>query len=331
MLNPANTTQNHGGVQLSIIIVNWRSVLYLKNCLASIYKAIKEVTFEVLVVDNGSFDGSAEFVRQEYPEIVFMQNDRNLGFAKANNTASLRARGWIFLFLNPDTEIIESPVGRVISFVEENSAVGAVGCRVLNSDRTIQRHYLQAFPTLLNQLLDIDFLRRSFLRSELWGARALYDYIGSPIDVEAISGSCLFVTKSAFEKVGRFSEMYFMYAEDLDLSLKLRNAGYRIAYLGEGEVIHFWGRSSALQDNDHRTEVMERDSVAKYFRVRIGNVHALAYRCMTGVSAILRLSIICAIAIGGGILISRRWVLSVGGKWLRILHWVLKPTKRMHI
>ncbi len=235
-------------VAVSIVIVNWHSADYLRSCLQSIYYKIKEVEFEVVVIDNASFDGSAEMVRSEFPDAKFIQNKRNVGYSKANNAAVQQTIGETLLFLNPDTEIIESPIGTLTDHLSNNPKIGAIGCRVLNPNLTMQRHYLQAFPNLVNQLLDIDLLKRAFPRWKLWGTRALYDYTGTPLDVEAISGSCLVVRRAVFERIRGFTESYFMYGEDLDLSYKIRRAGYGVQYCGEGKVIHYCGRSSERHD-----------------------------------------------------------------------------------
>jgi GT2 family glycosyltransferase len=308
-------------IQVSIIIVNWHSTHYLKECLQSIYQRIKEVEFEVIVIDNASFDGSADLIRRMFPQVIFIQNDLNVGFANANNIAVRQSTGPTVLFLNPDTEIIDSAVAEMFHHLMRNSTVGAVGCRVLNPDLTKQRYYLQAFPTLLNQVLDSDLLRRAFPRWKLWGMRAFFDYRGEPLDVEVVSGSCVMAGRSAFERVGGFTNSYFMYGEDLDLSYKLLHAGYRVQYLGEGVVIHHGGKSSDLYPKRNFAEITMRESTARFIEITKGYAYAQVFRYLTACAALFHLCVVFFLACLGGMIFFRGWVFAATNKWVRILYW----------
>src|SRR5205814_189622 len=124
-----------------IIVVNWHSANYLERCLKSLYSQVREVEFEIIVIDNASSDGAAELVSQKFPRVIFIQSLNNLGFGKANNLAFESSSGNAILFLNPDTEIVESAVGLMFDHLQKYESVGAVGCRVLNTDSTVQQHY----------------------------------------------------------------------------------------------------------------------------------------------------------------------------------------------
>lgn len=307
-------------IVISIIIVNWRSTECLRPCLESINRNVVELRFEIIVIDNGSFDGSRELVEEQFPGVLFIQSETNLGYAAANNLAVAHSSGRYLLFLNPDTEVLDSPFGVLVSHLENHPLVGMVGSRVLNSDHSIQNYYLHSFPTLLNQILDIDVLKNTFPRWKLFGPRAVYCH-QEPVCVDAISGSCILVRASAFERVGGFSESYFMYAEDLDLGFKMKKAGYRIQYLARGTVVHHGGKSSALHDRMNFAEVMRVHSIAVFFRNTKGAFHARVYRVLMACSALIRIIIVILIGVFGGVIYRKRWVLATWRKWTLILHW----------
>jgi N-acetylglucosaminyl-diphospho-decaprenol L-rhamnosyltransferase len=308
---------------ISIIIVNWRSVGYLRPCLDSIYKNVSDICFETIVIDNGSFDGCRELLEKEFPSVIFIQNEHNSGFGRASNLAVTRSSGEYLLFLNPDTEIVESAFGELANHLESHPLVGIVGCRVLNSDFSIQNYYLHAFPTLLNRILSIDLLKRAFPKWNLWGMRALYDYAGEAVTVDAISGSCMLVRKTAFDKVGCFGESFFMYWEDVDLSLKMKNAGFGVQYIGKGRVIHHGRKSAALQGQPNFADIMEIQSAALFFRMTRGVFYAQAYRMLIGCSALVRLMTVALLGLLGGIIFNQRWVRATSRKWTLILRWAI--------
>ena len=310
-------------ILVSIIIVNWRSIGYLRTCLDSIYKNINDICFETIVVDNGSFDGCRELIEKEFPSVIFIQNEHNSGFSRANNLAVTRASGEYLLFLNPDTEIVESAFGELADHLERFPQAGIVGCRVLNSDLTIQQHYLHAFPTLLNQILGVDLLKRALPKWNLWGIRALYDYAGEAVTVDAISGCCMLVRKTAFDKVGGFGESFFMYTEDVDLSLKMKNAGFGVQYIGKGEVIHHGRKSAGLQGQANFADIMVIQSTALFFRMTRGIFYAQAYRLLIGCSALTRLVTVALLGLMGGIIFNPTWVRATSRKWTLILRWAI--------
>src|SRR5947209_1130934 len=161
-------------MDVSIIIVNWNSALYLRAALASIYREVKGIEFEVIVVDSASYDGSAQMVETEFPQTIYIQSPNNIGFARSNNLGFKRSTAKTLLFINPDTEIIGDAVQRMLAHLNSNPKIGAAGCRVLNTDRSLQTACVQALPTILNQVLDSKSLQDTFPKSRLWGAKALF-------------------------------------------------------------------------------------------------------------------------------------------------------------
>ncbi len=276
-------------MELSIIIVNWNSKDYLFDCIASILSWTNDVNFEIVVIDSASFDGVDEMLKHSYPQVRFVQSDKNIGFAKANNAAFSVSTGSNILFLNPDTELVGPVINILLDYLQMLPTAGAIGCKLLNADGSVQTSCIQAFPTILNQLLNSEFLRALFPKSSLWGMASLFGAKSElTAEVDVISGACLMLKRSLFEQVGFFSEDYFMYAEDVDLCYKIRQAGYTNYYIPTASVIHFGGGSTEKSPGNFSV-VMMRESLWRFMKKNRGKIYGLVYRASTVMSAIGRL------------------------------------------
>lgn len=275
---------------VSIVIVNWNSCTFLSQCLRSIFAEPHPIALEVIVIDNASYDGSEGLVRRDFANVKFIQGRENVGFARANNAAAEHASGRQFLFLNPDTEVLGNAIELMSQFLDSKPDAGAVGCKLLNSDGSLQTSCVQAFPSVINQLLDSDFLRRVFPTSRLWGTAAFLKGDENPIEVEALSGACVLVDRHAFRDVGGFSDVYFMYAEDMDLCFKLRAGGRRNFYVAAASVVHHGGQSSGASSESQFGNVLMRESIATFLRLRRGPFHAHAFKVALAFSALARIS-----------------------------------------
>jgi N-acetylglucosaminyl-diphospho-decaprenol L-rhamnosyltransferase len=251
---------------LSIIIVNWNSKDYLRKCIASILANTHGIELEIIVIDSASFDGCGEMLQEYYPQVCFIQSDKNLGFAKANNKAYQVSKGQSLLFLNPDTELVNCGINRLYNKLHSLPHAGIVGAKLLNSDRTTQTSCIQSFPNIMNQVFDAEVLRKCFPRWGLWGMAPLFDQGNTPVEVEAVSGACLMIIKSVFEKVGMFCEDFFMYSEDIDLSYMVGQAGYKTYYVPDAVVIHHGGASSSKRSINTFSDVMLLESQWHFFR-----------------------------------------------------------------
>jgi GT2 family glycosyltransferase len=278
-------------VDVSIVIVNWNSRLYLPACLQSIERHTRGIEHEIIVIDSGSFDGCGEMLAETFPQVRFIQSPVNLGFARANNKACRAASGSHLLFLNPDTELDSPAVRRMVEQLDGCPDAGAVGVRLLNRDGTVQACCVQAFPTILGQLLNSELLLRRFPAWTLWGMPSLLEPPGRPTSVDVVSGACLMVRRAAFERVGCFSEDYFMYAEDVDLCHKLKHAGLVNYYLPDATVRHFGGGCTEKAPSEFSV-VMMRDSIWRFLRMSRGVSYSSAYRLALVVSAVSRLALL---------------------------------------
>lgn len=310
-------------MDLSIIIVNWNSKDYLLKSIASIEAETKGIEFEIVVIDAASFDGCDEMLRRIYPHVLFIQSDRNVGFAKANNEAFKVSHGRNILFLNPDTKIEDLAIETLYYQLNSLPKAGIVGAKLLNSDRSVQESCIRAFPTILNQVLDSNMLRKLFPRARLWGMKPLFVRSERAKEVDAISGACLMVKKSVFESVGMFSTDYFMYSEDLDLCLKVRKAGLNTYYVPTAVVVHYGGASSSQTSVNTFSAVMMLESRWRFFRKTGSLWYAQLYRlAMFGVS-IVRIVLVLFMWPARRLYGRESWNETVLKKWIARLRWTL--------
>ena len=276
---------------ISIVIVNWNSTTYLLKCLASIYAQPHDSKYEIIVVDNASPDGDSGIVKERYPDVILIESPANIGFAKANNLGFRRSSGKYVVFLNPDTVLINPALDLMHRQVRSLPAVGAAGCKLLNEDMSLQTSAIQTFPTILNQLLDLEVLRNTFPNCQLWNIAPLFADGVTPSRAEVISGACIMFRREVFEQIGQFSEEYFMYAEDLDLCRKSVQAGFTNYYIPEGKIIHLGGKSSVRR----QAVQMKWGSILKYVAKHRGYGYQLAFRAAMACSALARLVVLIAL------------------------------------
>lgn len=310
-------------MELSIIIINWKSADYVRKCLSSIYDNLTDLEFEVIVVDNASYDDCEKIIDRDYPQVKFIQSHNNVGFSKANNLGYEHSVGDNLLFLNPDTEIIGTSIKIMHTYLCNFPKAGAIGCKLLNTDRTIQTSSIQAFPTILNQILDAEVLRRKLPNLKFWGNKVLYDTASLPVQVDVISGACILIKRSVFERIGYFSTDYFMYAEDVDLCYKIRKAGYFVYYSGAANVIHHGGKSSGKRELNYFAALVMRESVQKFLHKSRGYLYSLLYRFAIGVAAFCRIMLISLFMGITSRKINRESLKILFVKWIKIFRWSL--------
>lgn len=232
-------------MDLSIVILNY----YNKNLAKELIKNILELNlayqYEIIVVDNNSHDGLKEIVEKNYPQITFIQSEKNGGFAYGNNLGIKRASGKYIMIMNPDLAILSDAIDKLYSYMESHPQVGLAGPRLINADKSVQ-YSCTDWPDW-----KLPFYRRTSLANSRAGKKWLYKYLKKDLDhsknslVPALFGACLIFRKDALVKVGLLDERYFMYMEDLDWSRRFWESGYQVAYVGESEIIHLHRRQSA--------------------------------------------------------------------------------------
>ncbi|MEN6384940.1 MAG: glycosyltransferase family 2 protein [Phycisphaerales bacterium] len=231
-------------IELSIIIVNWNGSEITKQCLTSIYEQTRQISFEVIVVDNGSSDSSCEMIEKYFPQVRIIANRENRGFAAANNQGILEAKGDFLLLLNNDTIILDHALEKIIAVAKETPQAGVLGCKVLNADMTQQSSCFR-FPSLLNLTLAAMHLDTFFPKHNFFGRERYAKVNWNKItEVDVVSGCFMLVRREAYEKTGVLDERFFMYAEETDWCLRFRQNGWKVLYAPYGEIIHLGGASS---------------------------------------------------------------------------------------
>jgi GT2 family glycosyltransferase len=232
-------------LQLSIIIVNYNVRYFLEQCLYAVQRAMAGIAAEVTVVDNGSADGSIEYLRPLFPTVRFLENEGNLGFARANNLALADCRGEFVLFLNPDTLLAEDCFHKSISYLRQNPNAGALGVRMLDGRGKFLPESKRSFPSPWVSFAKLSGLGSFFPRSKKFNRYAL-GFLAEKENhsVEVLAGACMFVRRDLLVQLNGFDESYFLYGEDVDLSYRIKKAGYENIYFAGTTIIHFKGESS---------------------------------------------------------------------------------------
>jgi GT2 family glycosyltransferase len=236
-------------MDISFIIINWNTRQLLLDCIASIYRTVRHARFEVLVVDNGSTDGSAEAVAREFPDVAVIANERNEGFARANNRAIRVMRGRYAVLLNSDTLLKDNAIDGMFAFMEARSDAGMCGPQLLFADGTKQQS-TGTFPDLVSELFSAS-ISRLFRSANRAPSPRISD---GPSPVDFIMGACMFVRKAAIDAAGMLDEDYFFYYEEIDWCYRFHRRGWTIYHLPAVEVYHFSGQSAKTISLRRRVE-----------------------------------------------------------------------------
>jgi GT2 family glycosyltransferase len=231
-------------VKLSIVILCWNDQKVITDCLRSIYSGTHSTEFEVIVSDNGSTDGSIEFIRKNFPRTRVIENAANLRFSKGNNVGIQASTGEYVLILNPDTIIHEGALDRWIEFADRHPEAGGFGCRVLNVDGSNQGS-ARPFPTVWREWLAALYLRPLGHISDAFISDKYVRWNG---DTERVidwhSGCCTLVRAELLKRLGGFDEQFYYYYEDVDLCRRIWDAGYPILYTPQVTITHLGGQST---------------------------------------------------------------------------------------
>lgn len=230
---------------LSIIVVSWNAKALLRDCLRSIYRTTKRFTFEIIVVDNNSSDGSQKMVKTEFTKVKLIPIETNLGFAKANNIGIKAASGRYLCLVNSDVKLLQDCIDLMISYMNRNPQIGMLGPKVFNIDMTLQPNF-RNFPSLLKCFCRALALDKIFPESKLFDGTMMNFFHGNIIrTVDVLTGVFWLLRREALAKVGLLDERFFIYAEDIDWCKRFNMAGWDIVYYPDAKVIHYGGGSSS--------------------------------------------------------------------------------------
>lgn len=256
-------------MQLSILIVNWNTGAVLMQCLHALRVQALPEDWEIIVMDNASQDDSVGILRSQFPNVLLLASTENIGYARGNNLAAAQAQGRYLLLLNPDTIVSQETLAALLAFMEEHPHIGACSPRLLLPDGTPQPYAFGADP------------RPGYLLRRGWNRlvhhRSLHDWaIDTPQSVDWVSGACMMLRRKAWEQMGGFDEDFFMYFEDNDLCLRLRQAGWQIVYYPLLGITHLGGASEPGNRFYHQ-------SLVRFYRKHYGRLWGLAMGVTVGV------------------------------------------------
>ncbi len=270
-------------MKLSIIIVSWNTRELLAQCLDSVFSSSRLADFEVFVIDNASSDGSPVMVRERFPQVRLIENEQNLGFARANNQAIQSSHADYVLLLNSDTIVKPGAIDALAEFMQAHPKAGACGPRLLNQDGNLQLSCSPA-PTLGSEF------KRMF---HLPGVRPDGYYPMQTWDqslarrVDVILGACLFLRRHALDQVGLLDEEYFIYSEEVDLCHRLQSMGWELYWAPQGEVLHLGGQSTRQVSEVMFLRLYQAKLI--YFRKQHGRRQAFLYKLIIMAATLFRL------------------------------------------
>lgn len=266
-------------LDISIILVCWNNKAYLDPCLKSLYESGLKRSFDVVVVDNGSTDGSQQMLQDKYPEVKLIQNKDNVGLGKASNQGIEGTQAKYILLLNNDTVVNGPSFDAMVDFLDQNPNVGAVGGKLLNPDGTIQACY-NYFSTLREE-----FLVATRLGELLQNGYPAIMNVEETKSVDWLGSACLMLRRSALDEVGLLDEGYFIYGDEADLQYRLKKAGWDVCYLPYVTTIHYGGRS---MDRWRRRKMVYRGKML-FYRKHYGFLKTFILRFMLGFLSLAKL------------------------------------------
>jgi O-antigen biosynthesis protein len=232
-------------MDLSVIIVNYNVKYFLENTIRSVKETVRDLSYEIIVVDNASKDGSMELITSKFADVNYIYNETNTGFAKANNQALRIAKGDYILILNPDTIVKEKSIDLLTNYMRKHPRTGLATCKIIGPEGTLDASCHRSFPTIWNSFCHLSGLSRLFPNSKLFaGYNLLYLKDDIIAEVDAVSGSFMMLTREVIDKGTYMPEDYFMYGEDIDFCYQIKKMGYKIEYVPIADVIHYRGQSS---------------------------------------------------------------------------------------
>lgn len=270
---------------LAISVVNFKSRELIRECLQSIYNKKWKVKFEVWVVDNSSGDNSGEFLKKLFPQIKFIQNQKNIGFSAAHNIVLKQVKPRYVLVLNPDTQVLEGALDKMVEFMDNHPAVGVASCKVLNFDGSLQPNGgdLPLGLAVLTWLFNLESLgihKPSYHRVDV-------DYYEKVNEVGWVSGNFMIIRREVFEKVGFLNESYFMYFEDVEFCYRVKREGFKVMINPSVAIKHLSGGSSS--DPKFRQWVGEYKGLINFYFSLFGILGGMIIRFLIYLSTILRI------------------------------------------
>jgi len=275
-------------VDISFVIVNWNAKKCLLEAIRSIYKTVSDNTYELIIVDNASSDGSVDAVTGEFPKAKVIVNNENIGFARANNIGIKQSVGRYICLMNSDTVILGNCIKNLTAFMDQRPDIGITGPRILNPDLTLQPQ-CRYFPTIWNNLCQALGLNHLFPKSAFFSDSFMKHWAHDKMrSVDVITGCFWLVRRCAIDQVGLLDEDFFIYAEDVDWCKRFHEAGWDIVFHPDCQVIHVGGASSKNAPIKYYLEMQKADLL--YWRKHNGKVLGYIYLSIVFIRHLIRLT-----------------------------------------
>ncbi|MCC6801327.1 MAG: glycosyltransferase family 2 protein [Anaerolineae bacterium] len=286
-------------IDLSIIIVSWNVADLLAACLDSVYAGLGDLSAEVIVVDSGSTDATLARVRERFPQTTLLPQGENIGYTRANNVGLAAAQGRNLLLLNPDTEIRDDALTRMVVYLDAHPDIGIVGPYTHNSDGSYQSTR-RRFPTPATAFFESTWLQ-SLAPKHLLDRYYVNDAPDDQtLDVDWVQGSALMARREVYAQIGGLDEGYVMFSEELDWCKRAKNAGWRVVFLGDAHITHHGGKST--DQVVARRHVLFQQSKLRYFR----KYHGAAVAQLLRVFLLLNYAVQLAVEAAKGLLGHKR-------------------------
>jgi GT2 family glycosyltransferase len=274
-------------LDVSIIIVNWNAKDLLRRCLNDVIATTKQATYEIIVIDNHSSDGSQEMLRHDFPNIQLIANDKNVGFSGANNQGMAVSSGRYVLLLNSDAFVQENTIDAMVKFTDEHPEAGMTACQLLFEDGRLQPS-CYSFPSLLTEFYTALQLDKLFKRSPIFGKYLMTWWDFNEVrDVDTVMGAFMLVRREVIERVGSMDESYFMYSEEFDWCYRIKKQGWKILYNPAVQTVHLWGGSSQQVRVEMFVQLYR--SKVTFFRKHYGAFSATLLKLILGFGCLLRI------------------------------------------
>lgn len=249
-------------MNVSTVIINYNTLELTKNTINSVIEKTKDLDYEIILVDNASTDGSVEFFEKEYKDkIIFIKNDKNIGFGRANNKGIEIAKGKYVFLLNSDTLLINNAIKILFDFMEKNENCGVCGGNLFDINLKPAHSFLRELPCLSSEIdSELNFLGK-FIR-KVTKKRKDFNYSKSEKEVGYITGADMMIRKEILLETGYFDEDFFMYSEETELTYRIKKRGYKVISVPQAMIIHLEGKSTIFKERKYH---MILESKYKYF------------------------------------------------------------------
>jgi GT2 family glycosyltransferase len=270
-------------MDVSIVIINWNTKDLLCNCIRSVSKSVGNVSFEIIIVDNGSRDGSVEAVKSEFAGVKIISNERNKGYAVAVNQGIQVSQGKYILVLNSDIVLYGGAIERTFNYAQQHPRAAVIGCRVMMDAETVQMTCFR-FPDLTNFVLRATGLSRLFPNSRFFGRESMRWWKrDTEMKVDVVSGMFMFVRREAIDKVGLMDEDFFFYVEDVDWCYRFYRAGWDNIFWPGASALHVHGGGQSSGIVRISSFIQQQKSIMLFFTKHRGRIVSLFARVLLSV------------------------------------------------